>query len=278
MMSIFAQRWLAAAIVSLTVAATAAPAHAAGDLLVAPTRIVLDGPRGAEVVLNNIGDAPATYRISLEIKRMRSDGSLEEIALEQATPAEQATLDMLFYSPRRVTLPPNQPQTIRLGVRAPAGLADGEYRAHLLFRAVPDAAPVAPDASAGPASGVSISLTPIYGVAIPVIIRQGQLQASAAISNPRIETGDVHPTLSFDLSRAGNRSVYGEVMVFRQGAPEPLLVARGVAIYPERDLRTVNLPLTAEQAAAMRGPVVVRYVEDRDVGGALIAETSAVLR
>lgn len=248
-----------------------------GDLLVAPTRIVLDGPRGAEVVLNNIGSEPATYRISLELKRMREDGSLEDIAPEAANAVEQATLDMLFYSPRRVTLPPNQPQTIRIGVRPPAGLPDGEYRAHLLFRAVPDAVPVVPSTDTPP-SGVSISLTPIYGVTIPVIVRQGTLSATAAIANPRLENaGDEH-ALSFDLSREGNRSIYGEVQVTRPGVAEPLLVARGVAIYTERGQRVVTLPLSGEQAAAMVGPVTVRYLEDRDVGGATIAEVSAVLR
>ena len=34
-----------------------------GDLLVAPTRIVLDGRKGAEIVLNNIGDEPARYLV-----------------------------------------------------------------------------------------------------------------------------------------------------------------------------------------------------------------------
>ncbi len=255
-----------------------APATAAGDLLVAPTRIILDGPRGAEIVLNNIGSETATYRISLELKRMREDGSLEEIAPENATPAEQATLDMLFYSPRRVTLPPNQPQIIRIGVRPPAGLPDGEYRAHLLFRAVRDPVPAVVDPNAPPATGVSISLTPIYGVTIPVIIRQGTLTATAAISNPRIESTDDEHALRFDLAKQGNRSVYGEVIVERPGVAEPLLVARGIAIYAETDRRIVTLPLTAEQAVALRGPVTVRYIEDRNLGGATIAEVRGELR
>ena len=38
----------------------ALPVHAAGDLLVAPTRVILDGSRGTEVVLSNIRSAPAT--------------------------------------------------------------------------------------------------------------------------------------------------------------------------------------------------------------------------
>lgn len=47
-----------------------------GDLLVAPTRIVLNGSRGTEIVLSNIGDEVATYRISVELRRMKADGSL----------------------------------------------------------------------------------------------------------------------------------------------------------------------------------------------------------
>lgn len=273
----FTIRLAAPVLAALSLFLSSAPVQAAGDLLVAPTRIVLDGPRGAEVVLNNIGSEPATYRISLEIKRMRADGSLEEIDPEHIDPKERATLDMLFYSPRRVTLPPNQPQTIRIGVRAPDGLPDGEYRAHMLFRAVPDATPVAP-ADGAPVAGVQISLTPIYGVTIPIIVRQGALSATAALANPRLETIDTEHVLRFDLSKQGNRSVYGEIQVTRPGVAEPLLIARGVAIYPEIDARVVTLPLTADQAAALIGPVTIRFTEDRDVGGATIAEVSAVLR
>jgi P pilus assembly chaperone PapD len=124
------------AIASAIVAACSSIAQAGvGDLLVAPTRLVLDGGRGAEVVLNNIGDEPATYRISVEFRRMTADGNLVEVT--DPTPQEKAAADMIVYAPRRVTLPPHQPQAIRIAARPPAGLPDGEYRVHLLFRAVP---------------------------------------------------------------------------------------------------------------------------------------------
>src|SRR3546814_1129641 len=161
--------------------AAASPVLAAGDLLVAPTRIILDGSRGTEVVLSNIGSAPATYRISLEIKRMTAAGGLDEIAEENATPAERAALDMIVFSPRRVTLPPNQPQVVRVGVRVPARLPPGEYRAHMLFRAVPDVVPAVAGEAKPASTGVSIALTPIYGITIPVIVRVGDLGAAAAI-------------------------------------------------------------------------------------------------
>ena len=76
----------------------------------------------------------------------------------------------------RSRLPPNQPQSIRVNARAPQGLADGEYRVHMLFRAIPDPKPVTDTA---PKQGVSFQLTPVYGVTIPVIVRLGNLEAKA---------------------------------------------------------------------------------------------------
>ena len=67
-------------IIALSLASIAYPVLAAGDLLVAPTRVVLDGPRGTEVFLNNVGAQPATYRISIELKRMMPSGQVEDVA------------------------------------------------------------------------------------------------------------------------------------------------------------------------------------------------------
>lgn len=269
---------LAASAISLGAAVlSASPAHAAGDLLVAPTRVVLDGQRGTEVILNNIGSETATYRISLELRRMTSDGKLEDVSAEEANAIEKAAKQMIRYAPRRVTLPPNQPQAIRLGVRPPEGLGDGEYRAHLLFRALPKARSVVEQANA-PAGGFSIALTPIYGVTIPIIVRQGNLQASAAIANPRIEKDENGQAFAFDLSRQGNRSTYGEIRVMKSGQSEPVLLARGIAIYPEIAGRKVALPIPAEIAAQITGPISVEYYEPRETGGGLIAKTQAVMR
>ena len=259
-------------------AALSAPAHAAGDLLVAPTRVILDGSRGTEVVLNNIGSAPATYRISLEIKRMTAAGGLDEIAEENATPAERAALDMIVFSPRRVTLPPNQPQVVRVGVRVPEGLPPGEYRAHMLFRAVPDVVPAVGAEAKPEGAGVSIALTPIYGITIPVIVRVGDLGAEAVIGDAWVSEGADGPAFNFDLSRTGSRSVYGDIEVTRPGVAEPLLVARGIAVYPEVGARKVSLRVPDEVAAKLKGPVRIRYSDDREIGGGTIDEADRVVK
>src|SRR5207244_2517377 len=60
-----------AAVLAAPLFVSAAPAEAGiGDLLVAPTRIVLDGRSGAEIVLNNIGEEPAVYRVCVALGRV----------------------------------------------------------------------------------------------------------------------------------------------------------------------------------------------------------------
>jgi len=254
-------------------ATTSAPALAAGDLLVAPTRVVLEGGRGTEVILNNVGNTPATYRISVEMMRMTADGRMEEVAPGTETDHEKTALAMISYAPRRVTLPPNQPQVIRVGARLAADTPDGEYRGHMLFRAVPEATPAtAPTGS----QGVSVALNVQYGVRIPVIVRKGPLQATATMSDVHLSRVDGQPALAFRLTRSGDRSVYGNIRVTKPGVAKPVFEARGLAIYAELPARTVQLTLRPEEAAAMTGPVKVQYVEDND-SGSVIAEAQGVL-
>lgn len=266
---------------ALAVTQGTAPAMAQGkgDLLVAPTRIVLDDQRGTEVILNNVGSEEATYRVSLELRRMTPDGALAEVSEEEATQLEQAALQMIRYAPRRVTLPPNQPQAIRIGVRAPAGLADGEYRAHMLFRAIPKVESITESVNIQN-EGLSIALTPIYGVTIPIIIRRGQLQATASLSNGRLETLESgEKALAFDLQRTGTGSVYGEIRVTRQGVAEPLMVARGIAVYPELDGRTVRLNIPDDLADELRtAPVTIAFYEAPNAGGGLISKIDTALQ
>jgi P pilus assembly chaperone PapD len=253
----------------------AAPAGAQGDLLIAPTRIVLNGGGSGEVILSNIGDGVATYRIGLELRRMRPDGHLEDVTEADATALEKMTMEMIRYAPRRITLEPNQPQSIRISARPPAELPDGEYRVHLSFRAIPAARPV--DQEAPPAEGLTIQLTPIYGLTIPLFVRKGQLEASAAISNPQVVSDGTAKYFRLDMARTGNRSIYGEIRVVPRGAKEATFTVRGIAIYPELQQRTLSVQLAPEQAAKLSGPVRVEYREMPENGGKLIAAVDATL-
>ena len=267
------KRFAAAIAVPLALFSSAPAGAGVGDLLVAPTRIVLNGSRGAQIVLSNIGDEVATYRVSVELRRMKEDGTLEDVP--QANDREKTAREMIFYAPRRVTIAPNEPQTIRISARAPQGLPDGEYRAHLLFRAVPPPRPVTAPREV---KGIAFELIPVYGVTIPVVIRMGNLQAKVGIANVQLTSQAGKPAVSLDLTRNGDRSVFGDVRVFKAGIKDPIAVQRGVAVYTEIGTRHLVIPVNPEVAASAAGPVTVDFVETSEAGPVPLAETKTVLR
>jgi hypothetical protein len=225
-------------------------------------------------VLNNIGDEPATYRISTEFRRMNTDGSLAEVA--NPSDRDKAAQDMIIFAPRRVTLAPNEPQSIRIVARPPQGLPDGEYRVHLLFRAIPPAAPVTKPADAP--KGLSFRLIPVYGVTIPVIVRLGNLDVQAGITNVHLDKKDGKPVIALDLTRSGSRSTFGEVRVTKAGVKDPIAVQNAVAVYTEINDRKLEIPIDENYKGDLSGPVTVQYIEKYDDGSKTIAETEAVLR
>jgi len=273
-------RRLTAAVLATVIApfAVPAPLAAQGDLLIAPTRLILDGRRGGEVILSNIGNEEATYRIELELRRMTPEGELVAVEMAEANATEKAALEMIRYAPRRVVLPPREPQAIRITARPGPELPDGEYRVHLSFAAIPKVQALTPEAADAPQEGFSINLVPIYGITMPIIIRKGQLEVTAGLANPRLEQGPEGAAFLVDITRAGSESVYGDLLVYRQGGDEPVLVVRGIGVYPEIDNRHSAFSLSPEQAEALRGPVRVELRESILTGGALITAVDAVLR
>ncbi|HEY7807094.1 MAG TPA: molecular chaperone [Croceibacterium sp.] len=265
------------AVAGLAAAALLTPGAGAaqGNLLIAPTRLVLDGRRGGEVILSNTGNEAETYRITLELRRMNADGDLDPVAEADANATEKAALDIIRYAPRRVTLPPSQPQSIRISVRPGADLPDGEYRVHMAFAALPKVHPVA-EAPAG-SNGISINLIPIYGIVMPIIVRKGELTVKAALANPHIVHSPKGDEFEVDMSRSGTESVYGDLLVYPRGAKDPVFIARGIGVYPEINLRHASFGITPQQEAAMKGPVRVEYREPNENGAALIASIDTVL-
>lgn len=229
-------------------AAYAAP----GDLLVSPVRVIFEGrTRVAEVTLVNKGDETSVYRISFENRRMKEDGTFEEV--EEARAGELFSETLVRYAPRRVELQPNAPQTLRLMLRKPPSLEDGEYRSHLYFAAVPQENGVS-GLEESETDNISIELTPIYGVTIPIIVRHGELDANVEIgelSSATTQSGAYE--LNLQMSRTGDRSVYGDISVRLPGSPHALAEKRGVAIYSPNQSRKVAFQVPADVAETISG-------------------------
>lgn len=258
-------------------------ASVSAQLMVHPTRIVLDkNQRSAQLEIINNSDEPGIYRIALVNRRMDENGVFS--AVETPIAGEQFADGMLRYSPRRVVIAPGASQLIRLMVRRPADLAAGEYRSHLLFDKQPN-----PGARPAPATVVAggeigVSLTSLVGVSIPVIVRQGETSATVSLGNLALTpaaTGQP-AVLSLDMRRSGNQSVYGDLTVSfapTGGAAQVVGRAGGVAVYTPNMLRRVKLKLEPPAGLMLtNGTLSVTYREPSARGGGLLAEASLSLR
>jgi len=260
------------ALVLAALAAHALPAPAAAQLMVAPTRVVLAGAeRSTELILVNKSDAQTAYRIDVENRRMRRDGSLE--AVTDTRTGELFAADMIRFSPRRVILEAGARQSVRVSVTPPAGLAPGEYRSHLRLMAAPTNAGTATTAPAEDANdgALSIQLIAVRSVTIPVIVRVGTLDATATIDNAAM-TREGDDLLVVKLTRAGTRSTYGDLRLTIAGEANPVYSVRGIAIYTPNTDRDVMLPLPADIKAKLAGhDVRIDYVSSDPKAPGLIA-------
>lgn len=271
---------MAAVLLSLCGAARA-------DLMLFPTRIVFDKQRAAQVELMNQGQTPETYRIHLVHRRMGPNG--EFIAIDSPGPGEQFADALLRYSPRQVTIPPGGSQIVRILLRKPDDLPTGEYRSHLQFDRVAEAsgASSVEDVARQGGKDVGVVIQALVGASIPVIVRQGETQASVRLA----ELGLLPPgpgapagVLSLQLQREGNRSVYGDLQATfttAAGVSFDLAKAGGVAVYVPNASRRVQLPLqppaTAQGQALPAGVLKVSFRERPEAGGKLLAEASLAL-
>jgi hypothetical protein len=258
---------------------------ALAGLMLYPTRVVLESKdRSAQVELINNGNQPETYRIGIFNRRMTETGEI--VAADKPQAGELFADDLLRYSPRQVTLQPGKAQTVRIMVRKPAGLAAGEYRSHLQFDRVADAAGAANlENLAKPTEGeVSIVLQALVGASIPVIVRHGETRVTTTLTDLTLESDpgkDKALFLSFTLKRDGTRSVYGDlVATFTPVGAGPLEVAKvtGVAVYVPNALRKSKLPIKLPVGVALKkGTLTLRYLDRPEAGGKVMAEAKLVV-
>ncbi|HVP40047.1 MAG TPA: hypothetical protein VMS93_12780 [Candidatus Saccharimonadales bacterium] len=253
-----------------------------GGLLVGPTRVVFDGSRRtAQLTLVNTGSKTATYRMSLVRFRMTETGGFQEVAVPDST--EHFADTLVRFSPRRVELVPHVPQTVRLQLRLPADLPPGEYRSHLLFRAVPDAE-AAGEPERASAGEIHLRLRPVFGVAVPLIVRHGATSATVSLADLELRPApgaDPPAQLHVVLQRAGNQSVYGDLTAFlaRDGEPEEVVgVARGVAVYTPNTRRVLELPIRLPPGRTRQAVLRLTFTDPTGAQDGSLAEATLPLR
>lgn len=262
---------------------SSALAQGAGNLIVAPTRIVLEGrDRSAQLVLSNTGSASATYRISIVNLRMKEDGGVTEIT--EPDEGQNFAGKLIRYSPRQITLAPGGTQTVRVLLRKSKNLADGEYRSHIFFRGIPDDGGQSVNAASADGD-LQIRLIPVYGITLPIIVRHGKIDAQVSLNGLNIVAPSEEqplPTLNFQILRAGNASAFGDLVathVAASGEKTVIGQIRRLAVYTPNTGRTVNMTLrVADGVSLSNGQIDLVYQQIEDDGGKLIGESNLKLR
>lgn len=261
-------------------------ASAISQLMVAPTRVVFEGnTRTKQITLINNGGDTGRYRISFVRRKMTEDGNLVEVGKDEPGMYSDT---LIRYSPRQVTLPPGQSQVVRLMLRKPRDLKDGEYRSHLMFQALPDPSSTSVTTLAGKnTSGLSIKLIPIVGITIPVIVRQGKLEAGATLSDFSINMKNQvkqQPDLKMHINRTGNASVYGDIRVDfspNNGSKQSIVIgqANGVAVYTPNASREFTVQLQVPPSTKLaNGELHITFTKHgKNAKTGLLAESTVSL-
>jgi P pilus assembly chaperone PapD len=270
-------------------AVAASSATPGAFLNITPKRLTFDrNRRNGTIFILNQGADPITVDIAVTDRVMLPDGQIltaEAAAAREDGRAVAAALKsakaLLQVSPRRVTLNPGRPQTIRVRLGGLPEAAAGEHRSHVTVTTIPprDSGVTPEAAAAGASTQLSFNIVAVYGLSIPLIVRPDEADVRAGIEGARVEFVQIGanpraPVAAFDLVRVGPSSAYGNFEIRPAGdrRGEPLGVVRGVAVYPEVARRAVRIPLT--RAPAPGETLEVTFTDDDTSPGKVLAKAA----
>jgi hypothetical protein len=238
--SLFIPVWIALSVFPFT------GTKAQGNLVIIPRRVVFEGSvKTQEITLANGGTDTAKYLISLVQMRMKEDGSFEHITVPD--PGQNFADKYIRFYPRTVTLAPKESQMVKMQLVKGQKMEPGEYRSHIYFRAEPKTKPLGEKDTPRDTTAFSASLSPVFGITIPVIIRVGESTGKVNLSD--LSVVRVNDTLSkckMTFNRSGNSSVYGDIVVnytSPEGKVTQVATIKGFAVYTPNPLRRFDCKL-----------------------------------
>ncbi len=221
-------------------------AQGENQIMVHPTRIVMEDNTYDELRVTNHGPTTVLYRITVIDMEMDENGMLQTISDDEAP--EWSLKPWLRIGPRQFRVGSGRTQRIRLAAPIPRD-TPREYRSHLLIQAI-DTNADSPSSDMRDDEGpIVLNLNMLYGVAVPVFARTPGLPVSAVkLRDINIErdantaTGKVRLFAEFE----GKRSAFGNFSVYYRPDINSERILLGelnrIAIYHERG-RNVEIPL-----------------------------------
>lgn len=233
------------------------PAYA--NLLISPTKTTfLEKDRTKEITLINDGTETQTYRISWVERRVIDTGDVRALT-EQELKTYPIASKYIRFSPRQVTLRPQERQTIKLVLRRPQTMAEGDYRSYLMLQALPNEKQM-PEAT----QDAGIQLHMLMSYALPVLVRQGAAQADVTMGSAILSynTATKKGGVSVDLSRSGRSSTVGNLVAYWtpvSGQERVIARINDLSLYPEVTKRSLNLAWVDADFSPSNGTLRVAY-------------------
>ncbi|MFK7840158.1 MAG: molecular chaperone [Bdellovibrionales bacterium] len=224
------------------------------QLLITPLQVVMEErQRSTTIVLVNTGDRSNTYRLKWEqfvqVDELGGYAPIEEKDKYGVVLSEnyRNLKDFAVFTPRQITLAPNEKQTMRVAVRRPADLPDGEYKSHLKFQVLPD------NSDGGVRQDNSLEDKVRFGArvnasfSIPVVYRVGEYDVNVEIQQPEFSVNEKSGTLNIKVpvKRSGMHGVIGLIEAYYRPKDGNEVLIGSVSnsnLFPELNVRNITVP------------------------------------
>lgn len=235
---------------------------------IVPRKIVIENrERSGELTILNLTNEMSTFRMDILSYRQNEHGIYEELETPLSPVFNPESI--VRFSPRQFTLKAGGRQKVRISLRKPANLPEGEYRFHI--KALRLAQP-SPDLENGVYMHANI------GITIPVIVRHGKTDAQATISDVKLisaaKSEKGKPELHLQINRQGTESAVGKLEVLwkpANGQEKKIGNMGHLNVFTDITKRLVKIPLS--EMPYGNGIITVRYLKELDEG-ALYDEVS----
>jgi P pilus assembly chaperone PapD len=215
-------------------------------VLVAPTVIILsDKERTGRMTIQNPTTKPREVEVYFSFGLPESDSLGDvRISLQDSNVTDtRSAMDWIKAFPRKILLPANGSQVVRLVANPPESLQTGEYWARIVVRSQ-DGATALPQA--GENKQITTNLNMIMQTAIMLKYRTGELTAKLELADAAAIQRDSLVEVMLNMANRGNVSYVGILTCRLLDAAKKEISHKKIDLAVYRDMRRrVNLPLLA---------------------------------
>lgn len=235
------------------------------SLMIKPSRAVLDEKnRSVEITLLNNSTSTKEYHIEWDEKVQTISGAYTDI---DKSASKFSASDYIQHSPKKVTIEPGKYQKIKLRLRLPRELADGEYRSHLMMRVVNDVKKIDLNDNT---EGKTMRIVPLLSFSIPIMVRKGNFDSEAKINSIKVTNNEKNKKqLQVNLAHTGKFSTYGNLIAYAKVGNKPAVKigeTHNIALFRETQNRIVNIPLQVDNIPNDAAIQVIYQGEDEFEG------------